>query len=106
MVDEKTLLQQIRDKEQQVSRMIETVKEETDTVITAAKSEAERIIQDAEKSGRSAAEELLRVENTNSQKQAEEVKKTFAAEVESAKTSGEKNLNSAADTIVNYVTLS
>ena len=44
MEEEKTLLQQIRDKEQEFSKKIETVKQETDAQIAAAGSEREGTI--------------------------------------------------------------
>ena len=105
MVDEKTLLQQIRDKEQQVSTKIDAVKQESEAVVAVAKGEAEKIIRDAEESGKSAAEELYRVEKTKFQAEVEEMKKNAAAGVEATKIHGEKNLNSAVEKIVSYVTM-
>jgi V/A-type H+-transporting ATPase subunit G/H len=105
MVDEKTLLQQIRDKEEQVSKKINVIKQETETAIATARGEAEKIIRDAEESGKSAAGELYRKEKEKFQIQVEDLKKEAAAKAEAAKTHGEKNLNSAVETIVNYVTM-
>jgi V/A-type H+/Na+-transporting ATPase subunit G/H len=105
MVDDKTLLQQIRDKEQQVSKNIEAVKKETEAVIATAKSDAEKIIREAEASGKSAADELYLTEKIKIQVQVEEMKKKASSEVEKAKTLGEKNLNAAVETIVNRVTM-
>ncbi len=62
MEAEKTLLQQIRDKEQEFSKKLETVKQETDTQIATEKAKRDNALLEAERTGKIAAEELLRKE--------------------------------------------
>ena len=59
MADEKTLLQQIREKEQELAVEIERVKAETDAAITAARTEAEDLICTADKAGKTTAEQVI-----------------------------------------------
>ncbi len=49
MEDERTLLQQIRDKEQEFSKKVDTVKKETDAQIAAAKAQRDSTLLDAER---------------------------------------------------------
>jgi len=104
--DEKTLLQQIRDKEKEISKKIDAVRLETEETIATTRREAEKIVLDAEESGKSAAEELYSRENAKSRALVEEMKKKALTEVEAAKIHGERGLNSAVDIIVRYVTMS
>jgi V/A-type H+-transporting ATPase subunit G/H len=104
MVDEKTLLQQIRDKEQQVSKKIEAVKQETEAVVSIAKEEAGKILRDAEVSGKAAADEMYRGEREKFLAQVEEMKKEGATSEGEAKSRGERNLDSAVKKIVKFVT--
>jgi len=57
LADEKTLLQQIREKEQELGLEVEKVKTETDAAITAARTEAEDLICTADKAGKITAEQ-------------------------------------------------
>jgi vacuolar-type H+-ATPase subunit H len=104
-MEEKTLLQQIRDKEQEFSEKIETVKQETDTQIAAARSERERLIRDAGQSGKAAAEELYRKDKQKTESEIERMKKAAVIETGAARVKGEKNLQTAVEKIVGYVTM-
>jgi vacuolar-type H+-ATPase subunit H len=103
MEEEKTLLQQIRDKEQEFSKKIETVKQETDAQIAAARSERERTISDAGQSGKTAADDLYRKEKQNTESEIERMKKAATIETEVARIKGEKNRTQAVEKIVGYV---
>lgn len=103
MTEEKTLLQQIRDKEQEFGKKIETVKQETDAQISAARSERERALLEAERTGKKAAEELYTREKLKTESEIAQMKKTAAAETETARITGEKNLPLSVEKIVRFV---
>ena len=103
MEAEKTLLQQIRDKEQEFSKKLESVKQETDVQIATEKARRDKALLEAERTGKIAAEELLRKEQQKTDNEIERVKKEAAAETNAARVKGEKNLPLATDKIVSYV---
>ena len=105
MDSEKTLLQQIRDKEQEQSKMIEAVRAETDTEIAAARHLADGVVKDAERSGKLAADEFLKKEKEKTDAEIERMKKATDAAVERARIKGEANLQPTVEKIVNYVTM-
>jgi hypothetical protein len=102
---EKTLLQQIRDKEQEFSKKIETVKQETDAQIAVATSEREATIRDAGRPGKTAAEELYRKDKQKTDSEIEQMKKVAAIETEATRVKGEKNFQPAVEKIIGYVTM-
>ena len=103
MEGEKSLLQQIRDKEQEFSKKIDIVKQETDVQIATARARREKALLDAEQTGKITAEELFRKETQKTDIEIERMKKAAAAETEAARVKGEKNLPLATDKIVSYV---
>jgi hypothetical protein len=103
MEAEKTLLQQIRDKEQEFSKKLESVKQETDAQIATEKARRDKALLEAERTGKIAAEELLRKEQQKTENEIERMKKAAAAETNTARVKGEKNLPLATDKIVSYV---
>jgi len=103
MEEERTLLQQIRDKEQEFSKKIEMVKQETDAQIAAAKNERDTTIQNAGRSGKTAAEELYQKEKQKTDREIDGMKKAAAIETETARIKGERNLTPAVEKIVSYV---
>jgi hypothetical protein len=103
MEAEKTLLQQIRDKEQEFSKRLETVKQETDAQIATEKARSDNALHEAERTGKIVAEEQLRKEQQKTDIEIERMKKAAAAETEAARVKGEKNLPLATDKIVSYV---
>ncbi len=105
MEEEKTLLQQIRDKEQEFSKRIETVKQETGAQIAAAESEREVIIREALTSGKSSADDLYRREQQTTEIEIGRMKKAAESESETAVMKGKRNLSSAVDKIIGYVTM-
>ena len=102
---EKTLLQQIREKEQEYAKKLETVKSETDTAITAAQSESESLLCTADGAGKKEAELLYWQEKGKIEAEIEELKRGAAAERDAAAARGEKNLPHAVETITRYVTM-
>jgi len=105
MEGEKTLLQQIRDKEQEFSKKIDIIKQETDSQIAAARTKRENALLDAERTGKIAADGLSRKETLKTDIEIEQMKKTAAAEAEAARVKGERNLPLAVNKIVSYVTM-
>jgi vacuolar-type H+-ATPase subunit H len=105
MEEEKTLLQQIRDKEQEFSKKIEAVKQETDMQIAAARVEREATIRDAGRSGKITAEEVYRKEMQKTETEIEQMKKASVIETGDARVKGEKNLQPAVEKIVGYVAM-
>jgi hypothetical protein len=103
MEAEKTLLQQIRDKEQEFSKRLETVKQETDAQIATEKARRDNALLDAGQTGKIAAEELLQKEKQKTDIEIERMKKASVAETDAARMKGEKNLPLATDKIVSYV---
>jgi hypothetical protein len=103
MEAEKTLLQQIRDKEQEFSKKLETVKQETDAQIATEKARRDKALLEAERTGKIAAEELLHKEQKKTDLEIERMKKAAVADTDVARVKGEKNLPQATDKIVSYV---
>jgi vacuolar-type H+-ATPase subunit H len=103
MEEERTLLQQIRDKEQEFSKKIEIVKQETDAQIDAARIGREATLRDANRSGKTAADEYYQKEKQKTDREIEGMKKAAAIETETARIKGEKNLKPAVEKIVSYV---
>jgi hypothetical protein len=105
MEPEKTLLQQIREKEQEYAIKIEKVKAETGLAVEAAKSEAEALLCTVDGSGKTEAERLYWEGKAKVESEIEELKRGAVAEREAAAISGEKNLNKAIDAITAFVTM-
>jgi len=105
MDDTKTLLQQIRDKEQEVNLTVEEVRKETEAMVAAAKTEAEKILQDTEQRGKLAAEELTRSAGAKIEAEIDQLKKVAAADGDQTKTKGNMNKDSAIETILRHVTM-
>ncbi len=101
---EKTLLQQIREKEQEYAKKLEIVRNETDAAITSAQAEAESLLCTADGSAKKEAELIYWQEKGRIEAGIEELRRGAAAERESAAAQGEKNLSRAVETITGYVT--
>ena len=102
---EKTLLQQIREKEQEYAKKIEIVKKEADSAIASAQSEAESLLCTADGAGKKEAEQLYWQEKGKIEAEIDELKRGAAAAREMAVKRGEKNLPRAVGTIAAYVTM-
>jgi len=102
---EKTLLQQIREKEQEYAKKLDVIKKETDTAITSAQSEAESLLCTADGAGKKEAELIYWQEKGKIEAEIEALRQKAAAERESAAARGEKNLPRAVEAITGYVTM-
>jgi vacuolar-type H+-ATPase subunit H len=105
MGEEKTLLQQIREKEQEFAAKIEVVKTGIDREIEAAQSEAEALLCTADSAGKTEAERFFWEEKGKIEAEIEGLRRGAAAERDLAAARGEKNLSRAVETIAGYVTM-
>lgn len=102
---EKSLLQQIREKEQEYAKKIEIVKKETESAIASAQSEAESLLCTADSTGKKEAEQLYWQEKGKIEAEIGELRRGAAAARDMAAARGEKNLSRAVETITGYVTM-
>ncbi len=102
---EKTLLQQIREKEQDVATRIETVRAGIEATIAAAKTDAENLLCTANAEGKVASQEMYWREKGKAEAQAGELRQDAGRKAEAAAESGRKNIPLAADAIVRFVTM-
>jgi vacuolar-type H+-ATPase subunit H len=105
MDPEKTLLQQIREKEQEYAQKIEGVKKETALAVEAAKNEAEALLCTADGSGKAEAERLYWEGKSKIEAEIEDLKRGAVTIRETAMARGEKNQHRAIDAIKGYVTM-
>lgn len=103
MEEEKTLLQQIRQKEQEFAIKIEAVRAETDREVGAARSEAEALLCTADSQGKTEAERIYWEGKSAIEAETAALEKEAAAERGAAERSGEKNLSRAVDAITGYI---
>lgn len=102
---EKTLLQMIRDKEQEYARQIENTTSETAQWVTTARTEAEDLLCSAEKTGKAHAEEVYWTERGKIEAEIEALKKAAERDQAAAIQIMEQNVQKAAERIVRYVTM-
>ena len=105
MDENKTLLQQIRDKEQEFAKTLEVVRTSADATIATAKTEVEELICAADKAGKSAAEELYRKEKGLTDAQIGQMKSAAVHNADLASEKGHRNLHQAVEKIVDFVTM-
>lgn len=102
---EKTLLQQIREKEQEYAHKIEAVRTETDSAIASARSEAESLLCTVDSAGKKDAEQLYWEEKGKIEREVEALRRDAALRREMAAAGGGRNLPHAVETITRYVTM-
>jgi vacuolar-type H+-ATPase subunit H len=100
---EKTLLQQIREKEQEFGAKLDAVRKETDAAIASAQAEAESLLCTTDSAAAKEAEELYWQEKAKIETEIAELKRTAAAGREAAAARGAGNLPRAIDAITGYV---
>jgi hypothetical protein len=103
MEPEKTLLQQIREKEQEYAHKIELVKTETEAATAAAKAEAESLLCTADSTGTAEAERLYWQEKGKIESEIEAMKSRAASMREQEAGKGAENLPRAVQAITRYV---
>jgi vacuolar-type H+-ATPase subunit H len=102
---EKTLLQQIREKELDAATRIEGVKTETDAKIAAAKAEAESLLCTANTEGKKASEEVYWREKGRTEARIVQLKQDAGLIAKAAEEKGARNVPAAAAAIVRFVTM-
>lgn len=105
MDEEKTLLQQIREKEQEFAHKLERVKKETDLEVEAARNEAEALLCTIDSAGKAEAERLYWEGKGKIEAAIGELGEEAAAERTAAAATGERNIPRAVDAITGYVTM-
>ena len=100
---EKTLLQQIREKELLLNIKIEDTRKEAEEIIVKARNESGEMIENSEKEGKEAAREYYEIENKKITKEIEELKKLGDLQVISEKEKGERNIKPAIEKIIKLV---
>jgi vacuolar-type H+-ATPase subunit H len=105
MAEEKSLLQQIREKELTISIKVEETRREGEEVILTARKEASGIIEISEREGKKAAQEYYEKEMEKLRKEIEQLRDQSNQQALLVRTEGERNLPSALDKIVKVVTL-
>ena len=100
---EKTLLQQIREKELLLNIKIEDTRREAEEIILNARKEAEAMIENSEKEGKAASLEYYEKEKEKINKEIEQIKARSDQQVISVRENGERNLKPAIEKIVKAV---
>ena len=100
---EKTLLQQIREKEQEYATKLEAVKKETDAAIASAQADAESLLCTADSAAKKEAEELYWQEKGKIEAGIADLRLSSESEREAAVDRGKKNLTRAVGRITGYV---
>jgi vacuolar-type H+-ATPase subunit H len=103
MDTEKTLLQQIRDKEQEFSRKIDAARADAEAAVAAARTEAEDLLCTADKAGKASAEQVYWNVQGKTAIEIEALNTAADLDQEAAMVRGEKNIHEAAERIVRYV---
>jgi vacuolar-type H+-ATPase subunit H len=102
---EKTLLQQIREKELMLNIKIEDTLRETEEIILTARKEASEMIEKFERDGKAAAQEYYEKEIEKMKKEIEQVRIQANQQAMSVKEQGERNLPLATEKIVKRISM-
>jgi V/A-type H+-transporting ATPase subunit G/H len=103
MDEQKTLLEQIRDKESELNKRLELAGREAECIVAAGREAFDKVIRTAEATGRARASEHYLKEKAVIDLEAEEIKARGAREARELRETGEKNLPKAVDLIVGAV---
>jgi len=105
MVAEKSVLQQIRDKELLLSIKVDETRREAEDIIRIARKEASELIEKSELEGKTAAREYYEKEIKKLQEEIEQLKNQGSQQAMSIRANGEKNVLSATEKIVKVILL-
>ena len=103
LVAEKSLLQQIRDKELMISIKIDETRREGEEVMLSARKEASEMIETSEREGKKAAQEYYEKEMEKLREEIEQLRNQSNQQALLVRAEGERNLPSAIDKITNAV---
>lgn len=104
MAEERSLLQQIREKEMMISIKIDETRRESEEILLNARKEASEIIETSEREGKKAAQEYYEREMEKLKKEIEQLKDQSNQKALLVRAEGERNLPSAIDKIAKVVT--
>lgn len=102
---EKTLLQQIREKELLLNIKIEDTRKEAEEIIVKAREESKEMMENYEKEGKVASQEYYNRENEKITKEIEQLKNQGDLKEISVKEKGERNITPAIERIVKIVSM-
>jgi vacuolar-type H+-ATPase subunit H len=102
---EKSVLQQIRDKELLLSIKIDETRREAEDIIRIARKEASELIENSELEGKKAAREYYEKEIKKLQEEIKQLKNQGSQQAMSIRANGEQNVVSATDEIVKVILL-
>lgn len=102
---EKTLLQQIREKELLLNIKIEDTRKEAEEIIVKAREESQEMMENYEKEGKTAAQEYYTIESEKITKEIEQLKNQGDLQEVSVKEKGERNIKPAIERVVKIVSL-
>jgi len=93
---EKTLLQQIREKELMLSIRIEDTRRESEELLISARKQAEETVESFEKAGKAAADEYYKSEMEKVNREIARIRAGGNARAGATRDAGEKNVDVAA----------
>ncbi|MCK9592523.1 MAG: hypothetical protein M0Q91_11005 [Methanoregula sp.] len=105
MAEDKSLLQQIREKELMISIKIDETRREGEGIILNARKEASEIIENSESEGKKIAQEYFEKEMEKLRKEIEHIRDQSNQQALLVRAEGERNLPSAIDKIAKVVSL-
>jgi vacuolar-type H+-ATPase subunit H len=105
MAEEKSLLQQIREKELMISIKIDETRREGEEIILNARKEASEIIETSEREGKKTAQEYYEKEMEILRNEIEQLRNQSNQQALLVRAEGERNLPSAIDKIAKVVSL-
>jgi len=105
MAEEKSLLQQIREKELTISIKIDETRREGEEIILNARKEASEMIETSEREGKKTAQEYYEKEMEKLRKEIEQLRNQSNQQALLVQAAGERNLPSAIDKIAKVVSL-
>jgi vacuolar-type H+-ATPase subunit H len=105
MAEDKSLLQQIREKELTISIKIDETRREGEEIILHARKEASEMIETSEREGKKTAQEYYEKEMEKLRKEIEQLRNQSNQQALLVRAEGERNLPSAIDKIAKVVSL-
>jgi vacuolar-type H+-ATPase subunit H len=105
MAEEKSLLQQIREKELTISIKIDETRREGEEIILNARKEASEMIETSEREGKKTAQEYYEKEMEKLRKEIEQLRNQSNQQALLVQAAGERNLPSAINKIAKVVSL-
>jgi vacuolar-type H+-ATPase subunit H len=105
MAEEKSLLQQIQEKELMISIRIDETRREGEEIILNARKEASEMIETSERQGKKTAQEYYEKEMERLRKEIEQLRNQSNQQALLVRAEGEHNLPSAIDKIAKVVSM-